>query len=101
MAVVPGLESLLKDEIAVGVESNHHILVARVYLDQKATHVICVKPAEGVYFDENLMGWLVQWSRRLAGERWGQRRTWLGLGRLDILALLGQMSQNGFVGIWA
>ena len=80
MTVIPGLESLLKDKVAVSMEGNHHILVARAHLEWKATHVVCVQPAEGVYFDVDLMGWYVQRSRRLAGGRRGQRHTWLGLG---------------------
>jgi hypothetical protein len=82
MTVIPGLESLLEDEVAIGMEGNHHILVAQARLDQKATHVVSVQPAEGVYFDEDLMGWYVQRRRMLAGGRWGRslRRIWLGLG---------------------
>ncbi len=56
MPVISGLERLLQDEVAVGIEGNHHILVAQMRLDRKATCVVCVQPAEGVYFDKDLMG---------------------------------------------
>ena len=39
---IPGLESLLEDEVAIGMEGNHNILVAQECLDWKATRVICV-----------------------------------------------------------
>jgi hypothetical protein len=45
MPVIPGLERLLQDEVAVGMEGDHHILVARARLDRKATCVVCVQPA--------------------------------------------------------
>ena len=45
MPVIPGLERLLQDEVAAGMEGDHHILVAQVHLDRKATCVVCVQPA--------------------------------------------------------
>jgi hypothetical protein len=57
--------------------------------------------ADGVYLDEDLMGGYVQRGWWVAGGVWGLRHCGLGLGRPDILALLGQMSQDGLVGIWA
>ncbi len=53
MAVALGLECLLEDEIAIGVE--------------ESTSVIRVQLAEGVHHDEDLIGWYI-------------RRTW-GSGR--------------------
>jgi hypothetical protein len=38
---------LLEDEIVIGVESNHDVLVPRVCPDWEAVSVICVQPAEG------------------------------------------------------
>ncbi len=80
MLVIPGLERLLEDEVAVGMVGNHHILVARARLDQKAPYVICVQLADGVYLDEDLMGEYVQQGWWVAGGVWGLRRHGLGLG---------------------
>ncbi len=55
VAVIPGLEGLLENEVAVGMVGNHHILVARARLDQEMISVVCVVPAEGVDLDEDLM----------------------------------------------
>ncbi len=56
MAVTFGLERLLEDEIAISMEDDHDALVPRVCPDRKAAHVVCVQPAEGVHFDEDLIG---------------------------------------------
>ncbi len=56
VAVIPGLEGLLENEVAVGMVGDHHILVARACLDRETTCVICVEPAEGVDLDEDLIG---------------------------------------------
>ncbi len=56
VAVIPGLEGLLENEVAVGRVGDHHILVARARLDQETTCVICVERAEGVDLDEDLIG---------------------------------------------
>ncbi len=80
MTVIPGLEGLLQNEVAVDMVGNHHILVARARLDRKATCVVCAQPADGVYFDEDLMGRYVRWRWRVAGGVWGWRRRGLGLG---------------------
>jgi hypothetical protein len=80
MPVIPGFEGLLQDEVAVGMGGNHHILVAQAHLDQKATCVVCVQPADGMYFDEDLMGKYVRRRWRVAGGVWGWRRHGLGLG---------------------
>ncbi len=56
VAVIPGLEGLLENEVTVGMVGNHHILVARARLDRETTCVVCVEPAEGVDLDEDLMG---------------------------------------------
>jgi hypothetical protein len=39
--VIPCLERLLEDEVAVGMIGDHHILVAQARLDRKAPCVIC------------------------------------------------------------
>ena len=80
MPVIPGLECLLQDKAAVGMVGNHQILVARLRLDRKATCDVCVQPADGVYFDEDLMGRYVRRRWRLAGGCWGWRCLGLGLG---------------------
>ncbi len=56
MAVIPGLEGLLENEVAVGMVGNHNILVTRARLDQEKTYVVCVEPAEGVDLDEDFIG---------------------------------------------
>jgi hypothetical protein len=57
MAVTFGLEHLLEDEIAIdGVKGDHDVLVSQVCPDRKAACVVCVQPAEGVYFNEDLIG---------------------------------------------
>jgi hypothetical protein len=55
-AVTFGLERLLEDEIVIGVEGNHDVLVPRACPDRKAASVVCVQPAEGVHLDEDLIG---------------------------------------------
>jgi hypothetical protein len=42
MAVTFGLERLLEDEIAIGVEGNHDVLVPQACPDSKAASVVCV-----------------------------------------------------------
>ncbi len=56
VAVIPGLEGLLENEVSIGMVGDHHILVARARLDWETTCVVCVEPAEGVDLDEDLMG---------------------------------------------
>ncbi len=56
VAVIPALEGLLENEVAVGMVGDHHILVARACLDREMTCVICVEPVEGVDLDEDLIG---------------------------------------------
>jgi hypothetical protein len=59
MAVALRLERLLEDEIAIGMEGNHDVLVPQACSDWKAASVIHVQLAEGVHFDKNLIGWLI------------------------------------------
>jgi hypothetical protein len=47
MVVAFGLECLLKDEIAIGMENNHDVLVSQVCPEWEAASVIHVQPAEG------------------------------------------------------
>ncbi len=56
VAVIPGLEGLLENKVAIGMVGDHHILVARARLDRETTCVVCVEPAEGVDLDEDLIG---------------------------------------------
>ncbi len=46
MAVTLGLESLLEDEVAIGVEGNHDILVAGACSDGEAASVVGEELAE-------------------------------------------------------
>ncbi len=56
MLVAPGLEGLLKDEVAIGVISNHDILVARTCFDREAAGIVRVEFADGDNSDEDLIG---------------------------------------------
>ncbi len=56
VVVIPGLEGLLENEVAIGMVGDHHILVAKARLDRETTCVVCVEPAEGVDLDEDLIG---------------------------------------------
>ncbi len=46
MAVTLGLEGLLEDEVAIGVESDHDILVARGSSDRESASVVGEELAE-------------------------------------------------------
>jgi hypothetical protein len=93
MVVALGLECFLEDEIAIGVEGNHNGLVPQACSDWKATSVIRVQPAEGVHCNKALIGWHNRGT-------WGSgRQCWrcqgcgqFGLGRPNIMVLLGKMS---------
>ncbi len=75
MLVAPGLEGLLKDEVAIGVMGNHDILVARLCLDWEAAGIVRVECADGDNPDEDLIG------RGFGnGEWWGRGQCGLGLG---------------------
>ena len=90
--VAPGLEGLLKDEVVIGVIGNHDILVARTCFDGKAAGIVRVKLADGEDPDEDLIG------RGFGGGDWWRRGDGgLGLGRTDVLALLGEMTHDGLV----
>jgi hypothetical protein len=70
MAVTFGLECLLEDKIAIGVEGDHDILVPRACPDRKAASG--VQPAERVHLDEDLIGWHILKTRVNGGQccRW-------------------------------
>ncbi len=51
-----GLEGLLEDEVAIGVISDHHILVTRTSPDRKTACVISKKLAQWPCHDEDLVG---------------------------------------------
>ncbi len=53
VAVTLGLESLLEDEVAVGIEGNHDILVARACSDGEAASVVGEEFAERFCDDED------------------------------------------------
>ncbi len=84
MLVTPGLESLLNNEVAIGVIGNHDILVARrTCFAGEGAGIVCVELADGEDPDEDLIG------RGGGGDWWRQGDGGLGLGRTDVLALLG------------
>lgn len=98
MLAAPGLEGLLKDDVSIGMIGNHGILVAQPDLDREpsGTSIVCVELADGEVTDENLVG------RGFRGDGWwGRGNGGLGLGGMNVLALLGEMTQDGLVRIWA
>ncbi len=62
MVVTFGLEQLLEDEVASSVEGNYDVLVPQVCPDRKA--------AEGVHFNEDLIGWHTLGTRGSGGQQW-------------------------------
>ncbi len=56
MSIALGLEGLLEDEVAIGVKSDHHILVTGTRPDRKAACVIGKKLALWLCHDEDLVG---------------------------------------------
>ena len=94
MGVALGLEGLLEDEVTIGVIGNHDILVARLGLDKELACIIRVELADGEYTNKDLIGQLFGGTGWLVHDN-GCRRRWLG--RMDVLALLGEMTQDGLV----
>jgi hypothetical protein len=68
MAVTFGLERLLEDEIAISMEGDHDVLVPRACSNRKTASVMCVKPAEGVHFNEDLIGQHILGTRGSGGQ---------------------------------
>ncbi len=64
VAVTLGLKSLLEDEVAVGVEGNHDILVARACSDKEAASIVGEELAEKFCDNKDLVG------RHCNGRRW-------------------------------
>ncbi len=56
MAVTLGLEGLLEDEVAIGIEGNHGILVARASYDGEAASVVGEELAEQFCYNKDLVG---------------------------------------------
>ncbi len=56
VVVTLGLEGLLEDEVAVGVEGNHDILVAGASSDGEAASVVGEELAERFCYNEDLVG---------------------------------------------
>ena len=77
--VTLGLEGLLEDEVALGVEGDHHVLVAGASPDQETTCVIGKELAEGVNFDKDLIGLCFHGCRRINEQSKGWRASNLGL----------------------
>ncbi len=63
VAITLGLKGLPEDEVYIGVEGNHDILVARASSDREAASVIGEELAEQFCYDKNLVG------RRCNGRR--------------------------------
>ncbi len=97
MAVFPGLEGLLKNEVAVGVVGDHHILVAGAFPDKETPCVLSKELAEGVDLDEDLIRRCLHCCMGVNERRRGWQDIQLGLGQPDILALLGEVSQDCLV----
>ncbi len=57
VVVTLGLEGLLEDEVAIGVEGDYYILVAGASSDRKAVGVVGKELAEQLCYNENLVGW--------------------------------------------
>jgi hypothetical protein len=57
VAVTLGLEDLLVDEAAIGMEGNHYILVARASSYGEMTGVVGEGLAERLCYGKNLVGW--------------------------------------------
>ncbi len=70
MAVAFGLECLLEDEIAIGVEGNHDVLVPQACSDWEVASVIRVQPAEGVHRDKDWVGWPILRTRGSGRQCW-------------------------------
>ncbi len=69
LAVVAfGLERLLEDEIAISMEGNHDVLVPQACSNRKVACVVCVQPAEGVHFNEDLIGQHILRTRGSGGQ---------------------------------
>jgi hypothetical protein len=94
MAITLSLEGLLKDEVAVCVKGDHHILVTRSSPNRKAAGVIGEKLTQWLSHDEDLVRSCGR-GRRQNCQR--SRRRLLGFCRSDVLALLGEMAHDGFV----
>jgi hypothetical protein len=73
MSIALGLEGLLKDEVAMGVKGDHHILVTGTISDREATGVISKELAQWLCYDVDLVG------GRINGRWWThkQSRSWL------------------------
>ncbi len=56
VAVTLGLEDLLEDEVAVGIEGNHEVLVSGANSDGEVASVIGEELAERFCYNENLVG---------------------------------------------
>jgi hypothetical protein len=74
------------------VIGNHDILVTRPCFDGEAAGIVRVEFADGDDPDKDLIGRGFGY-----GDWWGQGNGDLGLGRTDVLALLGKMTQDGLV----
>jgi hypothetical protein len=64
VAATLGLEGLLKNEFALGVEGNHYILVAGASADREAAGVVGKELAERLCYEKNLVGWHCNWRRQ-------------------------------------
>ena len=93
MSIALDFEGLLKDEVAIGVKGDNHILVTGTSSDREAIGVIGKELAQWLCYDVDLVGGCIN------GRWWTHKRSrsWLlGFCRPDILALLGKVAQYHF-----
>jgi hypothetical protein len=64
VAVTLGLEGLLEDEVAVGMEGNHYILVAGASSHREVAGVAGKELAEQLCYNKNLVGWRCSGKRQ-------------------------------------
>jgi hypothetical protein len=95
VAVALGFESLLEDKVAIGVESNHDILVAGVCSDGEATSVTGKELLSGFVMTKT---WLEGIKTGGGGTR-GTGKVDLGFVDRKFLALLGKMAHDCLIGI--
>jgi hypothetical protein len=64
VVVILGFEGLLEDKVAIGVEGNHDVLVARACSDREVARVVSEELAEQFSEDKDLVGMLFYGRRQ-------------------------------------
>ena len=78
MSIALGLEGLLKNEVAIGMKGDPHILVTGTRSDREAAGVISKELAQWLCYNVDLVG------RCINGRRWTHKRAGVGcLGLVD------------------